>query len=250
MHEPNLLPTDRETRRRRGAIVALLAAGVLAVGVGGWLLLASALGSFSDSLRPASPTRPSNESASSKAPRAAAASGTTRLQLTPEGEISVSSSYSFGKAVDQIWLTVPEQSDASSAQSFDPSITRMRVSVPGRPERRISGQLVVGSRIGVPVPADATEVKFDYVVDGVVVPSIPSSRGRAVALLTPLEVRFNAQTLTTVIVEDSGVIGLGCEVDGSAMTACGSQADGGWQVTVDSAKGETRIVAAVNLAQP
>jgi len=250
MHEPNLLPTDPDTRRRRGAIVVLLAAGVLAAGVAGWLLFASALGSFSDSPRPASPTRPASEAASSKAPGAAAASGTTRLQLTPEGEMSVSSSYSFGQAVDQIWLTVPEQSDASSAQSFAPSITRMQVSVPGRPERRISGQLVAGSRISVPIPADATEVKFEYVADGVVVPSIPSSRGRAVALLTPLEVRSKAQTVTTVIIEDSGVIGLGCEVDGSAMTACGSETDRGWQVTVDSAMGDTRIVAAVNLAQP
>lgn len=249
MYEPNLLPSDRDTRRRRGVIVALLAAGVVVVGLGGWWLLASALGSSPDATRPTSQTSPEGQ-ARSQAPEPAAVTGTARLQLTPEGIISVMASYSFEEGVNQFWLSVPPPSDAARDQRFAPSISGLRVSVPGRQVREISGRLGFGSRINVPIPADATEVSFEYLVDGVVVSSVPSTAGRAAALLTPLDVRSATRTVTTLVVEDSGVIGLGCQVDDSPVTACGSETDSGWQVIVDSAMGDTRIVAAVDLPKP
>ncbi|MBA2445334.1 MAG: hypothetical protein H0V49_08395 [Nocardioidaceae bacterium] len=247
MHEPTLLATDRETRRRRGLIVALLAAAVVGAGVGGWLLFASALGSLS-APSAASPA-PAPEGTGTRPSAALEASATTRVRLTPDKGLAVSASYVFSEPAGQIWLTVPPESEGVG-RDFTPAITHLQVSVPGRPQRKVSGQLVAGSRISVPIPVDATEVTFEYLVEGAVQRSIPSSRGRAVALLTPLNVTSRADIDNTGILEGSEVISVGCEINGSAMTACGSGSDQGWQVTIDSAMGDTRIVAGLDLAQP
>jgi len=247
MHEPTLLPPDPDTRRRRGLIVAVLTAAVLATGLAGWLLFTSASGSLANSDVSQQPNGVGGESTGSTDARAPAATGTTRLRLTSDLEIAASASYSFAEPIDQIWLTVPTQSDAAQEQGFAPVVDQLRVTVRGRPERHVPGGLVDGDRVSVPLPAGTTNVHLDYLTEGVVVRSVPSSNGRALALLTPLEITSSAQTTNLVIIKDSGVLNLGCEVDDSTMMACGLETDAGWQVAVDSAMGSTRVLAGVDL---
>lgn len=184
MYEPTLTAADAQTRRRRGATVALLALGVLAAGFQGWLLLSGAPEAAPDSpVSYTSSERGSEEGGKPSRP-APAARATAHVRITPDEDLAVSASYSFSQPVGQVWLTVPPGL-GKTGHEFSPSITRLRVSIPGRPERRISGALRIGSHISVPIPVDATEVHFEYLVKDAVTRSIPSSRGRAVALLTP-----------------------------------------------------------------
>ena len=257
MHEPTLLPVDEDTVRRRVAISAMLAVGVLASAVGGWLLFAHALsssggqtgtnftarsGAASETGSPSSPPR-------SLDPATAGTRGTTVLRMSSRGTLIASASYTFKQSPEQIWLSVPPQPSSASGHGFAPVITHLRISVPGRPTREISGEFVEGSSVSVPIPADTAEVRMAYAADGVVVRSKPSAQGRAVLLLTPVEVRTGAKTMTKFVFADARVISFGCEVNGSPATACGSRNEGGWQVIVDSTLGDIRIVAGIDLAQ-
>lgn len=249
MHEPTLLPPDPDTRRRRGMIVAVLAAAVLATGVAGWLLLTSAWGSSANGGGIESSSSPSDLSRDSASSSASAATGTTRLQLTSDKQVAASASYSFAEPIAQVSLTVPPQPEAAQDQGFDPTVSSVRVTVEGRPERTVPGTLVGGDSISVPLPAGTTKVRLDYLAEGVVVRSVPSSEGRAVVLLTPLAVTSAAETTNLVVIRDSGVLNLGCETAGSAMTACGLETDAGWQVALNSGTGPTRVLAGVDLTE-
>ncbi|MGI8887455.1 MAG: hypothetical protein ACR2GB_00540 [Nocardioidaceae bacterium] len=237
MHEPTLLPAEPSARHRHAAIIAALVLAVAAMGFGGWALLAAA---FEFSAPPSTVT-------SQSPARQPAAMATSTVRVSDRG-LAFLSSFTFETASQEIRLAVREHS-GDKEQGFAPTVRKMRLIFPHDPTRILPDKLSAGSSIDVPLPADATRFQLAYTVQGAVVGSEPSAAGRGLALLSVLDVSADTDIAFTLVAQRPEVTNLGCQIGNSPMVACGSQTSKGWRLRIDSADGERRVVAQVNLAQ-
>lgn len=82
----------------------------------------------------------------------------------------------------------------------------------------------------------STVVRLHYVIDGAVVASVPSTSGRALALVNPVKVEADVPPSRHVVEVDGQVLGLSCARGRQVAEPCGKSADDGWRVARQNSK--------------
>ena len=140
-------------------------------------------------------------------------------------------------------------------------VPALTLSIPRRPESRFSpegrigslvadgntvpvpGPLRTGDSVIVPLGGSATLVQLGYTVGGTYEPSRPSTPGRGLVLLTPLQIG-DFGVPYTLEVTDERILNLACTSTGQTRV-CGTRSGSTW--TVDALAGGEDVVAQVDL---
>ena len=133
-------------------------------------------------------------------------------------------------------------SDASNV------IRDVKVTVDGREVDEQVGPLASGERGTLTLDKASRTFRLDYVVEGAVQRSQPSTTGRALVDLNGLTVRkASGPRLVMVRPGDTGaVLSLACGSSGVAEP-CGREGDKGWSVRLSDTAADDDVVASVNL---
>jgi hypothetical protein len=189
-----------------------------------------------------------SEPATSAPQRAAATVGVdTHVHIGDAGGLFVVETLTFGASQDRLDLSVPRLSGPGEA--LRPTITRLTVREPAAstaPTTLTSDQGTV--RVDLSTPAK--RVVLEFAAGGVAQRSGDRSvPGRALALVTPLDVAQAEGLPATVRVESVKVLNVGCARAG-VLTGCGTRTSDGWIVETTADGPPATVFAQLNLTAP
>lgn len=127
----------------------------------------------------------------------------------------------FSPAVEQLKVFADDEQVASAPIPTPQALSRIRLGEP------------------------STVIHLHYQTSGAVVASVPSSTGRALALVNPVKVKHNAAAARHVVEVDGQVLSLSCALGQQAAQPCGGLGGGdGW--TVKPNGGKSAVLAQVD----
>lgn len=180
---------------------------------------------------PSTPTSPASTSESSSSPSAGSGEGSraTVSTVVDDTTLQVQERVTLADAGDSLQLTFPDRTGRLSV--FAIQVDDIRVDT-GSGEETVDQDLAPGGSIDIPLPEGTEEVTISYEAVGAVRLSDPSvdgaTPGRALALVTPLQVEPDADDRSIEIVSDY-VDNVACVSDAQRVVACGATNDDGWE---------------------
>ncbi|MET0930970.1 MAG: hypothetical protein ABWX74_15730 [Aeromicrobium sp.] len=166
------------------------------------------------------------------------------VDVGSDGSVDVVQRIAFAAPRSRLTVSVPARPAATVR--FAPRIDGVRLRVDGLVDPGLATSLRTGGTHTFSFSDPATSAVLSYSVDGAVVTTKPSARGRALALVTPLSIDEPGSRRRLEIGRD-GILNLGCTAGGAPMTACGSDVDGRWVVERDTDDPVVDVVAQVDL---
>ncbi|WP_322936776.1 hypothetical protein [Nocardioides bizhenqiangii] len=151
---------------------------------------------------------------------------TSTVDIGADGGVHVVTDLHFAAPVDRLTLRVPEGS--WSGGEFDPVVDGIELDIAGD-QMAHEETLTTGDRTSVALPSGTVEVLLEYDATGTFVASTPSTAGRGLVLLNPLEVKAR-DSLSQVEVLDDRVLNLGCVGTGE-LSACATRDGRTWIAT-------------------
>ncbi len=147
----------------------------------------------------------------------------------------------FRRPVLNLTILVPVDDLTGTGAAFSPRIGQVSIEVPGEEPDVVSAELEPGELRTVFVSPASRSLVLRYVVRGAVRQSEPASAGRALALVSTLDV-FPEQGLGTQLKVSGPVLNVGCSRPGG-MRACGRQVEGGWTLRRSATEGDLGVFA-------
>lgn len=169
-----------------------------------------------------------------------------RSALSSSGALQTNTRIGFDHPISSFWISVPGAAPASISPNFDPRISHLQVLVAGRAISGVPQQVMAGRSVRVVLPAHTQAVELAYQATGVISASKPSKAGRALMLATPLRLSVPTTTATTISLQGSQILNLGCWSPTSLPKACGEKSGDGWKVSVPARSG-VEVVAQINV---
>ncbi|MGZ4460464.1 MAG: hypothetical protein ACXVW9_15195 [Nocardioidaceae bacterium] len=238
-------------RRFVWSVVVAAAVATLLAGVG-WQVLVrgrstpKTLESSGTSTAAGSPRRsPTPTPTATGAP--GAGSGTTTVSLAGGGLLHATEVLDFRTAQSNVVLSVSP--GVGVARQFHQQVRGLSVQWAGH-ALQSRGTMLPGQSTTIELTGGATRVTVGYDVHGAVVRSQPSSAGRALALLTPLEVDQVPGVRTQVRLTSPEVLNVGCVAPGGALHTCGAQVGQTWVVDGTAPQPVAEVVAQVDTTKP
>lgn len=173
--------------------------------------------------------------------------GTTTLSLAGGGLLRASEVLDFRTAQPNLVLSVAP--GVGIARQFHPQVGGLSVRWDGH-RLQSHGTMLPGQSTTIELTGGATRVTVGYDVHGAVVKSRPSSAGRALALLTPLEVDHVPGIRTQVRLTSPEVLNVGCVAPGGALHTCGAQVGQTWVVDGTAPQPVAEVVAQLDTTKP
>jgi hypothetical protein len=149
--------------------------------------------------------------------------------------------------VREVTFSVPDTREVAGGE-LAPRVSNIRISLEQGRDIPVRDVLTPGAILEVDLPAATTRFQVIYRADEAIVRSKPSTTGRAAALATPLQVRTPAAMTTTLRLQGSSVLNMGCSLPSGAAEACGrTSTDGGWTVTHGPEEQDVAVLAQLDL---
>ncbi len=175
----------------------------------------------------------------------------TRLAatITSDGSLEVSEQVRLRTPVRRLVLRPPVPPPAEEALSFlEPRATSLQLTAGGQPVTLRSASVAAGVVVDLPVATDAVELR--YVLVDTTVRSIPSTTGRALALLGPLVVVEEADHPVLVATSGPGVLNISCTGTDGISLPCAVGDPGALRIREPLTPATALVLLQVDLPRP
>jgi hypothetical protein len=179
-------------------------------------------------------------------PRLSHGSTTSKVSFKSDLSVRASIRVRLDAPVRHITLSVPDSRNIAGG-IFQPRVSDIRISLGNGLHIPVPETLAPGAIRRIDLPEATDRFRIDYRADDAIVPSEPSTVGRAAALATPLQVRVPVAMMTTLRLMEGSVMNIGCSYPGGAAEACGRTASGGWMVTHEPEEQDVAVLAQLDL---
>jgi hypothetical protein len=230
-------PVAEERPSSRPVLITALAALVLLVAAGVWLVRHGQ----------SSPADPAGGPSTATTGSASAANVVAQVSFGPGLVLSESQHVVFDKPVSSITLSVPKQAATAGGGEFDPRIGNLQILMGDGPAMNVRQSLRPGTSVTVPLPTAASRLDFVYVAYHSIVRSEPSSQHRAAALVTPLTLTSGSGVTSTLHIAGDNVTNIGCTKPDGTSQSCGSESSDGWTVVRTPQQQRDAVIAQLDL---
>jgi glycosyltransferase involved in cell wall biosynthesis len=231
---------QRQSRDRRMVLVALVA--TVLVAAGSMLVARDANRDFAGVGADSAAFE-----ASAVLPGLGRAMATSDVSFKSDLSVRASLQVRLDTPVREVTFSVPDTREVAGGE-FAPRVSNIRISLEQGRDIPVRDVLTPGAILEVDLPAATTRFQVIYRADEAIVRSKPSTTGRAAALATPLQVRTPAAMTTTLRLQGSSVLNMGCSLPSGAAEACGrTSTDGGWTVTHGPEEQDVAVLAQLDL---
>jgi hypothetical protein len=182
----------------------------------------------------------------SNLPRLSRGSATSEVSFRSDLSVRASLRVKLDSPVRHITLSVPDGRNVAGG-IFEPRVSDIRISLGNGRYVFVTEVLAPGAIRRIRLPADADTFRVDYRADDAIVPSEPSTAGRAAALATPLKLQVPVAMETTLRLTESSVMNIGCLYPDGEAEACGRTTSAGWRVTHEDEENDVAVLAQIDL---
>ena len=191
----------------------------------------------------ASPERQRADASQRKAPQAPGSH--VRSKVKP-GERLVTDHYLVPE--DPVRSVVLSVREATGYADMEAAVSRLELSADGRSVDVDDPKLRGATSQTITLRKPASTIELRYVTRGVVIPSVPSTAGRALTLANPLVADVEAPAGEAVVeLGGTKVLSMACSPGRRLAEPCGrSDKNGGWRVKLSGRDADSAVVAQVN----